>query len=203
MNSRKKITEEQNPISSNIDKKKIIEILRIINKQDSTISQSILSIIPLLEKFISSLVESFINGGKLIYVGAGTSGRLGVLDASECPPTFNTDKNMVIGIIAGGEKALSQSIEGAEDDRKNVDWGELQVRSSGNFCNSYSLYTRFMGGINYQIEHHLFPTLSNHKLEGISNIVKQTCEEYNIPYNSIDNPKDVFKNVIKTYIKNI
>ena len=80
-----------------------------------------------------------------------------------------------------------------------IDWGEMQVRHSGNFMESYPLFTKYMGGINYQIEHHLFPSLSNHKLKEISPIVKQTCKEFNIPYHTVDSPKDVFNQVIQTY----
>ena len=80
------------------------------------------------------------------------------------------------------------------------DWGELQVRHSANFMNNWPIFTRIGGGINYQIEHHLFPTLSNHKLPKISRIVKETCKEFNIPYNSIDSPIDVFDNLCKTYM---
>jgi linoleoyl-CoA desaturase len=80
-----------------------------------------------------------------------------------------------------------------------MDWGETQVRGSANFCNSYKLYTKFMGGINNQIEHHLFPSICNHYLPEIVPIVKQTCHEFNIPYNHIDNPKEVFDSLCKTY----
>uniref|UniRef100_A0A6C0KGR0 Cytochrome b5 heme-binding domain-containing protein n=1 Tax=viral metagenome TaxID=1070528 RepID=A0A6C0KGR0_9ZZZZ len=79
------------------------------------------------------------------------------------------------------------------------DWGEIQVKHSGNFMSNYPLFTRFYGGINYQIEHHLFPTLNNHKLVEISSIVKECCKEFNIPYVCIDNPIDVFKQVCKSY----
>ena len=80
-----------------------------------------------------------------------------------------------------------------------LDWGEIQVRHSGNFMSSYCLFTRYMGGINYQIEHHLFPTLSNHKLKEISPLVKQCCKEFNIPYVCVEDPIDVFNQVINTY----
>tara|TARA_B100001105_G_C22395382_1_gene446484 strand:- start:1181 stop:2446 length:1266 start_codon:yes stop_codon:yes gene_type:complete len=83
----------------------------------------------------------------------------------------------------------------------SVDWGEMQVRTSANFCNSYTNMTKFMGGINYQIEHHLFPTVCNHHLKDISYIVKQTCKEFNIPYNSIDNPINVYRSIMKMYKK--
>jgi fatty acid desaturase len=85
------------------------------------------------------------------------------------------------------------------DNTKVMDWGETQVRGSANFCNSSRLFTKFMGGINVQIEHHLFPTMCNHYLHEISPIVKRTCDEFNIPYNHIDNPRDVFNNLCKTY----
>jgi len=80
-----------------------------------------------------------------------------------------------------------------------IDWGEMQVRHSGNFMESYSLFTRYMGGINYQIEHHLFPSLSNHKLKEIAPLVKKTCQEFNIPYHTVDSPIEVFNQVIETY----
>jgi len=79
------------------------------------------------------------------------------------------------------------------------DWGELQVRHSGNFMSKYTLFTRFYGGINYQIEHHLFPTLNNHKLKKISPIVQQCCKEFNIPYHSVEHPLEVYKQIVKTY----
>ncbi len=82
---------------------------------------------------------------------------------------------------------------------KLIDWGEMQVRHSGNFMESYPLFTRYMGGINHQIEHHLFPSLSNHKLKDIAPIVKKTCKEFNIPYHTIESPKEVIKQVIDTY----
>jgi fatty acid desaturase len=84
-------------------------------------------------------------------------------------------------------------------DMKTMDWGETQVRGSANFCNSYCIFTKFMGGINTQIEHHLFPSICNHYLIEIAPIVKQTCKEFNIPYNHIDSPAEVFNSLVATY----
>lgn len=82
---------------------------------------------------------------------------------------------------------------------KIMDWGEIQVRHSGNFCNSYPVLANLFGGINYQIEHHLFPTLNSHKLKEIAPIVKKCCKEFNIPYNHIDNPLEVWSQLCKVY----
>ena len=112
----KKITELKNSLSSKLDTMTTNQIIELINSEDSKISLVIKELIPRIIPLIEKIVININNGGRLIYVGAGTSGRLGVLDASECPPTFSTDKNLVIGIIAGGTKALYNSIEGAEDD---------------------------------------------------------------------------------------
>ncbi len=98
-----------------IDVASINEILHIINNEDKTIAFAIENEIPKIEKAVKLIVNAFQNGGRLIYVGAGTSGRLGVLDAAECVPTFGVNKNLISGIIAGGKNALIQSIEGAED----------------------------------------------------------------------------------------
>ena len=125
MNSEKNITEKRNHKTEDIDTKSIIDILKIINEQDSIISDSILSQLHSIEELISDVVVSLLKGGRLIYIGSGTSGRLGVLDASECPPPFHTSKNLIVGVIAGGEKALSESIEGAEDD---ISDGEKQIK---------------------------------------------------------------------------
>jgi fatty acid desaturase len=80
-----------------------------------------------------------------------------------------------------------------------TDWGELQVNHSANFLNNYPLFTKFFGGINYQIEHHLFPSLTNHRLEQISPIVKQCCKDFNIHYHVVNNPWTVWGEIIKTY----
>ena len=109
------VTEARLPASEGIDNKSTKEILQIINGEDQTIPTVIEQEIPYIAQAVDILVEAFSNGGRLFYVGAGTSGRLGVLDASECPPTYGTDPTMVQGIIAGGEKALTVSQEGSED----------------------------------------------------------------------------------------
>ncbi len=111
-----KITEQQNSNSLNIDKQSVEEILHTINNEDANIANSVKNAIPQISNFVDEVIKSFWNGGRLFYVGAGTSGRLGVLDASECPPTFRTHPQMVQGIIAGGDAALRNSVEGAEDD---------------------------------------------------------------------------------------
>ena len=110
-----KITESQNLKSSKLDSLSITEIIRLINDEDSKISILIKELIPKISSLIKKIVTNINNGGRLIYVGSGTSGRLGVLDASECPPTFSTKPGLVVGIISGGRKALYKSIENAED----------------------------------------------------------------------------------------
>ena len=110
-----KITERQNPLSAEIDQKSTWEIIKIISKEDIGVSSAVAEALPDIQHFIDSLVIRFQKGGRLFYVGSGTSGRLGVLDAAECPPTYRTDPEMVQGIIAGGYNALVRSIEGAED----------------------------------------------------------------------------------------
>ena len=112
----KKITEQQNPASADIDEKSIHEILTVINNEDGAVAAAVQNCLVDITGFINVLVLRLHSGGRLIYVGSGTSGRLGVLDAAECPPTFSVDPELVQGIIAGGNDALVRSIEGAEDD---------------------------------------------------------------------------------------
>ena len=110
-----KITEQQNSASANIDENSTLEILSIINNEDAEVALAIQNKLSEIEAFIKALIPRVKVSGRLFYVGSGTSGRLGVLDAAECPPTFSTSPTMVKGIIAGGNDALVRSIEGAED----------------------------------------------------------------------------------------
>ena len=110
-----KITEQVNIKSKDIDYKKVIEILSIINEEDSSISKSVNQALPDISIFINEAIERMSKSGRLIYLGSGTSGRLGILDASECSPTFGVPKKLVQGIISGGDRAIKESIEGAED----------------------------------------------------------------------------------------
>ena len=109
------ITEKANPNTVDIDISSSLEIAKMINNEDLTVAQKISENLGAIAKAIDIISDNFLNGGRLFYFGAGTSGRLGVLDASECPPTFNSPSEMVQGIIAGGDKALRFAIEGAED----------------------------------------------------------------------------------------
>lgn len=109
------ITENINISTRNIDVSSTQEILQMINNEDMTVAIAVQKCIPQISKAVDIITRNFLHGGRLFYVGAGTSGRLGVLDASECPPTFSVPPQMVQGIIAGGEKALTTAIEGAED----------------------------------------------------------------------------------------
>lgn len=111
----KLLTEQRNPATMDIDRKSIMEILRIINSEDKKVSCAVEKEIPNVAKAVNFVVESFKMGGRLFYVGAGTSGRLGVIDAAECPPTFSTPPHLVQAIIAGGRKAVWRAVEGAED----------------------------------------------------------------------------------------
>jgi len=109
-------TEAQNPASASIDALPTMDMLRVINAADQGVAPAVNHELPNIAKAVDGIVERLESGGRLFYIGAGTSGRLGVLDASECPPTFNTPPDLVQGIIAGGEKALRRSVERAEDD---------------------------------------------------------------------------------------
>jgi N-acetylmuramic acid 6-phosphate etherase len=108
-------TEQRNPNSTHIDTASTEEILRVINTEDHLVPIAVRRELPRIAEAVDHVVTAFENGGRLFYVGAGTSGRLGVVDASECPPTFGTDPEMVQGIIAGGKEAVFRSQEGAED----------------------------------------------------------------------------------------
>lgn len=110
------LTEQRNPASEKIDQLPVLEMLQVINNDDLRVAASITPELPQIAEAINAIVEAFRNGGRLFYIGAGTSGRLGVLDASECPPTFNVSPELVQGIIAGGEAALSRATETTEDD---------------------------------------------------------------------------------------
>jgi len=125
MKDRSKLTTElRNSNTQDIDCKSSLEIVDIINSEDSKVIDAVHKERQNISKAVDLIVKSFKNGGRLFYIGAGTSGRLGVLDASECPPTFGTSPELVRGIIAGGSDALTRSIEGAED--RHVD-GEQAI----------------------------------------------------------------------------
>ncbi|TLD41390.1 MAG: N-acetylmuramic acid 6-phosphate etherase [Candidatus Jettenia ecosi] len=109
------LTEQRNPRTTDIDCKTTLEIIDIINAEDAKVFTAIHREREHIAKAADLIVDAFKAGGRLIYVGSGTSGRLGILDAAECPPTFGTNPHMITGIIAGGEKAVFQSIDGAED----------------------------------------------------------------------------------------
>lgn len=110
-----RLTEQRNPRSEAIDRRSSLEIVRIINEEDRSVAEAVRSEAAAIAEAVDLAVASFRSGGRLIYVGAGTSGRLGVLDATEMPPTYGTDPEMVQGVIAGGLEALVRSQEGAED----------------------------------------------------------------------------------------
>ncbi len=111
-----RLTEQRNPRTSHIDAASSLEIVDLINEEDRRVPEVVHAVRHELARLIDLVVDAFARHGRLVYVGAGTSGRLGVLDAAECPPTFGTPPEMVVGIIAGGPQALVRSQEGAEDD---------------------------------------------------------------------------------------
>lgn len=115
------ITESQNPNSVEIDKCSTLEMLQIINQEDQKVSKAVEQQLPQIAVAVDHIAAAFMKGGRLIYLGAGTSGRLGILDASECPPTFGTKPEQVVGLIAGGHQAILKAVENAEDN------GEMAV----------------------------------------------------------------------------
>ena len=118
-------TTEAESYYSNLEQMSVLELLSNINKEDNTIPAVIEKCIPQIESLINAVVNKLKNGGRLFYIGAGTSGRLGVLDASECPPTYGIPQGLVVGLIAGGDSAIRKAVEFAEDDL-NQGWLDLK-----------------------------------------------------------------------------
>ncbi len=112
------LTEERNPLTKDIDTLPTLDMLTLINAEDQKVALAVRDELPKIAAAVDAIATRMQRGGRLIYIGAGTSGRLGVLDASECPPTFGTLPELVVGLIAGGTAALTEAIEGAEDDRE-------------------------------------------------------------------------------------
>ncbi|WP_372632460.1 N-acetylmuramic acid 6-phosphate etherase [Cohnella sp.] len=112
------VTEQRNARTRDLSELSIKEIVEIMNEEDQTVALAVKRELPAIERAIAAIVASMEKEGRLVYVGAGTSGRIGVMDASECPPTFGVDFNTVIGLIAGGEGAFVKAVEGAEDDEE-------------------------------------------------------------------------------------
>jgi len=119
-----KVTEQESKYQD-IDKMSVPEILRGINNEDKTVPQAVEKAIPQIEQLAQAVTERMMRGGRLFYIGAGTSGRLGVVDASECPPTFGVPFDWVVGIIAGGDSAIRKAVENAEDNTEQA-WKDLQ-----------------------------------------------------------------------------
>jgi N-acetylmuramic acid 6-phosphate etherase len=111
---------------TNLEEKNILEILNGINQEDKSVPLAVEKIIPQIEALVLEIVKRIKNGGRLFYIGAGTSGRLGILDASECPPTYGVPFDMIVGIIAGGDTAIRKAVENAEDDKHQA-WKDLQT----------------------------------------------------------------------------
>lgn len=122
------VTEAQNTATKNIDTASVETVLTLMNNEDKQVPEAVERELAYIAEAVKIIVKTFKKGGRLFYIGAGTSGRLGVLDASECPPTFGTDPGMVRGIIAGGDKALKSAMEGAEDD---FDQGREDLKEAG------------------------------------------------------------------------
>lgn len=143
------ITEKSNPNTINIDCASSFEIAQMINNEDLKVAQKINENLEPIAKAIDIISENFLVGGRLFYFGAGTSGRLGVLDASECPPTFSSEPDMVQGIIAGGDRALRFAIEGAEDskDLAREDFDKIQATKNDTIVSISA-----SGNANYVIE---------------------------------------------------
>lgn len=120
-----KVTEQSSPYR-HIEKMSVREIIDNINKEDHLVADAVQKAMPAIEKLIKAVAEKMIDGGRLFYIGAGTSGRLGILDASECVPTYGVPKGLVIGVIAGGDKAIVDPVENAEDDTKQG-WIDLEA----------------------------------------------------------------------------
>jgi len=121
-------TTEQNSRYNDLEMMSTFELISNINKEDKTVPIAVEKCLPQIEKLVNIITDKFMAGGRLFYIGAGTSGRLGVLDASECPPTYGVPHGMVIGIIAGGDTAIRKAVEFAEDNQ-DLGWQDLQAHN--------------------------------------------------------------------------
>lgn len=119
-----RITESES-LHNGLENKSTLELLQGINQEDAKVHEAVRLVIPQIEAFVNEAYERLKQGGRLFYIGAGTSGRLGIVDASECPPTFGVPHDLVVGIIAGGDKAIRKAVEFAEDNREQA-WKDLQ-----------------------------------------------------------------------------
>jgi N-acetylmuramic acid 6-phosphate etherase len=148
---RERITERENPASASLDRKSTLEILRIINREDRKVAPAVGRIVHRLARAVEMALESLRAGGRIVYLGAGTSGRLGLLDAAECIPTFGT--NRVVGVLAGAPRAMFQPVEGIEDDPRQAERDLRKIRLSrrdllvGISASGQTPYT--LGGIRY------------------------------------------------------
>lgn len=118
MNLDRLVSETRNPLTMHLDQASTLEMVRLFNQEDSKVPEAIERELPVIADAIDRITETLAQGGRLIYMGAGTSGRLGILDASECPPTYGVPHDMVIGLIAGGKEAILKAVEGAEDNEQ-------------------------------------------------------------------------------------
>src|SRR5712664_2734011 len=119
-------TEQRNPASKNLDRMTAQEIVRLMNREDRKVAAAVGREWPAIGRAVDAIVDGIRKGGRLIFVGAGTSGRMGVRDAAECPPTFGTSPKLVVALIAGGRRAITRAVEGAEDSERN---GERDLRA--------------------------------------------------------------------------
>jgi N-acetylmuramic acid 6-phosphate etherase len=128
------LTEERNPLTTNVDTLPTLDMLMLINAEDQKVALAVRAELSNIASAVDAITLRMQHGGRLIYIGAGTSGRLGVLDASECPPTFGTPRELVVGLIAGGDVALTDAIEGAEDDQIGGEQEIAGLNVSENDC---------------------------------------------------------------------
>jgi N-acetylmuramic acid 6-phosphate etherase len=128
----RRLTELRNPASRNLDRMTALQIVRLMNREDRKVAAAVGRELPAIARAVDAIVPRMQTGGRLIYVGAGSSGRIAVVDASECPPTFGTSPGLVRALIAGGKKAMTKPVEGAEDSRANAvrDLKRLKLRAA-------------------------------------------------------------------------
>lgn len=180
-------TELVNDISNNLDRLPTHEMLAIINQEDAKAVAAVHAVLPQIAAAVDRIADAFRSGGRLVYVGAGTSGRLGVLDASECLPTFGVSPEMVFGIIAGGERALTRAIEGAEDD---ADAGAKAIRNADIQSNDVVVGISASGGAPFVRAAIAEAKVRGATTVGIANSLNAPlCEEADIPIEAVVGPE--------------